>query len=83
MLRRSEPWEDKIETEGIANAKFLRQEWGQHVLKKQKESHCSWNVVKKSKSGKRDCRGSSQGPGHVGPSHSFYSEDSVIPSLLS
>lgn len=49
MLRRSKPWEDKIEMEGTANAQFLRQEWGQHVLKKQKESHCGWNVVRKAK----------------------------------
>lgn len=47
MSRRSRPREDKVEMEGIANAKILRHEGCQHVPKKQKESHCGWNIVNK------------------------------------
>lgn len=42
MLGRSQLLEDKVEVEGIANAKFLWHEWCQHALKKQKESNCDW-----------------------------------------
>lgn len=47
MSRRSRAPEDQIELEGMANAKVLRHEWCQHVLKKQKKSHRGWNIVNK------------------------------------